>query len=178
MLDIGWSELLIIGIVALIVVGPKELPVLLRVVGRYMGIIKRQADEFRSQFQEAMQQAELEQLRKDVTDIKAGAEDTLREVKQSFEDGLEVSPLKNEEATAGEGGNKLTRSLGNDQPGDNFPDSDHYATSADSRNVPPSTTLSQNSAESSLSADTAGQRSTDQVVAPARVAVEPAKTGA
>ena len=37
MFDIGWSELLLIGIVALIVVGPKELPGLFRTVGRFMG---------------------------------------------------------------------------------------------------------------------------------------------
>ena len=50
MFEIGWSELLILAIVTLIFVGPKELPVFLRTLGRYAGSIKRQAAEFRSQF--------------------------------------------------------------------------------------------------------------------------------
>ncbi|EAU47423.1 Sec-independent protein translocase protein TatB [Salipiger bermudensis] len=46
MLDLGWSELLVIGIVALIVVGPKDLPVLFRNVGRFMGKARGMAREF------------------------------------------------------------------------------------------------------------------------------------
>ena len=45
MLDIGWWELLVVGMVALVVVGPKELPTLLRTIGHYVGMAKRQADE-------------------------------------------------------------------------------------------------------------------------------------
>ena len=56
MFDIGWSELLIIGVMALIVVGPKDLPVLLRNIGRYVGIIRSQASEFRAQFDEALRE--------------------------------------------------------------------------------------------------------------------------
>ena len=49
MFDITSTKLLIIGVMALLVVGPKDLPVLLRTVGKYMAIIKRQAAEFRTQ---------------------------------------------------------------------------------------------------------------------------------
>jgi sec-independent protein translocase protein TatB len=83
MFDIGWSELLIVGIVALVVVGPKDLPVLLRTVGKYMGMLRKQAGEFRTQFDEAMREAELDQLRKDVTQIKSETEATLRDTVQS-----------------------------------------------------------------------------------------------
>jgi len=83
MFDIGWSELLIVGVVALVVVGPKELPVLLRTVGKYMGIIRRQAGEFRAQFDEAMREAELDQLKKDVTALKNDAESTFRETERA-----------------------------------------------------------------------------------------------
>ncbi len=48
MFDITSSKLLLLGIVALFVVGPKELPALLRTVGKYMGMIRRQAAEFRA----------------------------------------------------------------------------------------------------------------------------------
>ena len=59
MFDIGWGELVLIGIVALIAIGPKELPTVLRTVGQYMGKIKRMAAEFQGQFQEAMREAEM-----------------------------------------------------------------------------------------------------------------------
>ena len=59
MFDITSSKLLILGIVALLVIGPKDLPALLRTIGKYVGIIKRQAAEFRAQFDEAMRESEL-----------------------------------------------------------------------------------------------------------------------
>jgi sec-independent protein translocase protein TatB len=64
MFDIGWSELLVIGIVALVVIGPKELPGVLRAIGQMMGKVRRMASEFQGQFNEAMREAELEDLRK------------------------------------------------------------------------------------------------------------------
>ena len=64
MFDITSSKLLILGIVALLVIGPKDLPALLRTIGKYMGIIKRQAAEFRAQFDEAMRESELHELKK------------------------------------------------------------------------------------------------------------------
>lgn len=66
MFDLTSSKLLILGLVALIVVGPKDLPVLLRTLGRYLGMIRRQAAEFRAQFDEAMRDAEMDDLRKEV----------------------------------------------------------------------------------------------------------------
>jgi len=83
MFDVGWSELLVVGIVALVVVGPKELPVLLRTVGKYVGMIRRQAGEFRAQFDEAMREAELDQLKKDVTALKNDAESTFRDTERA-----------------------------------------------------------------------------------------------
>ena len=69
MFDIGWSELLVIGIVALIAIGPKELPGVLRTVGQYMGKIRRMASEFQGQFQEAMREAEMGDLKKQVDEM-------------------------------------------------------------------------------------------------------------
>ncbi|MGB4866001.1 MAG: Sec-independent protein translocase protein TatB [Hyphomicrobium sp.] len=71
MFEIGWSELLILAIVTLIFVGPKELPVFLRTLGRYAGSIKRQAAEFRSQFDAAMREAELDTMRKEMEALQA-----------------------------------------------------------------------------------------------------------
>lgn len=69
MFDIGWSELVVIGVVALIAIGPKELPGVLRTVGQWMGKIRRMASEFQSQFQEAMREAEMADLKKEVDSL-------------------------------------------------------------------------------------------------------------
>jgi sec-independent protein translocase protein TatB len=69
MFDIGWSELLVIGVVALIVIGPKELPGVLRMVGQWITKVRRMASEFQGQFQEAMREAEMADLKKQVDDI-------------------------------------------------------------------------------------------------------------
>lgn len=79
MFDITSSKLLILAIVALIVVGPKDLPILLRTVGKYLGVIRRQAAEFRSQFDEAMREAELDQLKKEFENVSREVHATLDE---------------------------------------------------------------------------------------------------
>jgi sec-independent protein translocase protein TatB len=66
MFDIGWSEFVVIGVVALIVIGPKELPAVLRAIGQWTTKIRRMAGEFQSQFQEAMREAEMADLKKQV----------------------------------------------------------------------------------------------------------------
>jgi sec-independent protein translocase protein TatB len=84
MFDITSSKLLILGIVALIVVGPKELPMLLRTIGKYMGMIRRQATEFRTQFDDAMRESELDQIRKDVEKLGQDTENTFRDAESSI----------------------------------------------------------------------------------------------
>ena len=83
MFDITSSKLLILGLVALIVIGPKDLPPLLRTLGRYMGIIKRQAAEFRAQFDEAMRESELEHLKREVETLGSAAEAEMRAAEHS-----------------------------------------------------------------------------------------------
>ncbi|MCB1519370.1 MAG: twin-arginine translocase subunit TatB [Hyphomicrobiaceae bacterium] len=85
MFDIGWQEILVIGVIALIVVGPKELPGLLRTIGRYAGMLKRQAGEFRSHFDQALREAELDQLKNDVTGFKSEIEGTIRDTARAAE---------------------------------------------------------------------------------------------
>ena len=70
MFDIGWSELLVIGVVALIAIGPKELPGVLRMVGQWMGKARRMASEFQGQFQEAMREAEMADLKKSFDEVR------------------------------------------------------------------------------------------------------------
>lgn len=73
MFDIGWSELVVIAVVALIAIGPKELPGVLRMVGQWMGKARKMAGEFQGQFQEAMREAEMADLKKTFDDVKDAA---------------------------------------------------------------------------------------------------------
>jgi sec-independent protein translocase protein TatB len=66
MFDISWSELLLIAVVALVFIGPKELPGVLRTIGQYTGKIRRMASEFQDQFREAIREAEVADLKKDI----------------------------------------------------------------------------------------------------------------
>ena len=90
MFEIGWGELLIIGIVALIAIGPKELPGVLRTLGQWMSKLRRMASEFQSQFHEAMREAELADLKKQVDDMTSQAQsyanfDPVSEVRRELE---------------------------------------------------------------------------------------------
>jgi sec-independent protein translocase protein TatB len=75
MFGIGWSEFVVIGVVALIAIGPKELPGVLRMVGQSLGKIRRMANEFQGQFQEAMREAEMADVRKELDDLSKSATD-------------------------------------------------------------------------------------------------------
>jgi len=94
MFDIGWGELVVIGIVALIAIGPKELPTVLRTLGQFMGKVRRMANEFQGQFQEAMREAEMADLKKHAEDIKSSVGDianfnpmasTQKEIESAFD---------------------------------------------------------------------------------------------
>jgi sec-independent protein translocase protein TatB len=85
MFDISWGKLVIIGVVALIVIGPKELPAVLRTLGQWMTKIRRMASEFQGQFQEAMREAEM-------ADLKKQFDETTSAVKSTFD----TTDIKNE----------------------------------------------------------------------------------
>lgn len=69
---IGGFELVVIGLVALLVVGPKDLPVLMRRVGQMVAKARAMANEFRSSFDEMARQSELDDLRKEVEALRTG----------------------------------------------------------------------------------------------------------
>lgn len=81
MLDMSWGELLVIGGVALVVIGPKDLPKALRTVGNVMGKVRRMAGEFQTQFNDAMREADLEELRKSASDVS----DAIKPFKSEFD---------------------------------------------------------------------------------------------
>lgn len=63
MLDLSWSHILIVLIVALVVVGPKDLPRLMRMTGRWVAKARAMADQFRKSFDDMARQSELDELR-------------------------------------------------------------------------------------------------------------------
>ncbi len=75
MFGLNWGELVVIGIVALIAIGPKELPTVLRTIGHWMGKMRRMANEFQGQFQEALREAELSDLQKHAQDLSSSVSD-------------------------------------------------------------------------------------------------------
>ncbi len=72
MFDVGWSEILVIAAVAIVVVGPKDLPRMLRTFGKTMGQVRRTANDFKRQFDEALREAERE----------AGLEDAKKQIRR------------------------------------------------------------------------------------------------
>jgi sec-independent protein translocase protein TatB len=87
MFDISWTEFLLIGVVALIVIGPKELPAVLRTLGQYTRKVRSMAADFQNQFQEAMREAEMSDLKKEVDDLAHGIKnyDPLKDVRSDVE---------------------------------------------------------------------------------------------
>jgi sec-independent protein translocase protein TatB len=73
MFDIGWSELLVIAVVAIIVVGPKDLPKLMRGIAHYGGKLRRAASEFQRQFEDAMRESEVDEVRKAIESVRTEA---------------------------------------------------------------------------------------------------------
>jgi sec-independent protein translocase protein TatB len=92
-------EILIIGALALIVIGPKDLPVLMRKLGRYMGKMRAMAAEFRASFDELARQSELDELRREVDALRqsqtypgAHLRAAQQEINQSLAADAQINP--------------------------------------------------------------------------------------
>lgn len=107
MFDIAWSEFLVIGVVALVVVGPRDLPALLRTVGKSVATLRRMAGEFQTQFNDAMREAELDDLKNEVTGLKNAANKMVgaspfQIARDELKNALESKPKAAPSALAGE----------------------------------------------------------------------------
>ena len=98
MFGISSTEYLLIAVVALIVIGPKELPAVMRTMGQWTRKVRGMAAEFQSQFQEAMREAEMADLKKQVDDM-------ARDVK-------DIDPLKGVREDIEGAGKDVERSIG------------------------------------------------------------------
>ncbi|SDG96066.1 Sec-independent protein translocase protein TatB [Roseospirillum parvum] len=70
MLDLGWIELLVVAVIMVLVIGPKELPQVMRTLGIWMGKARSLAREFQSYLDEAVKDAELDDVKKTVDGLK------------------------------------------------------------------------------------------------------------
>jgi sec-independent protein translocase protein TatB len=110
MFDISWTEFLLIGVVALVVIGPKELPGVMRTLGQYTRKVRSMAADFQNQFQEAMREAEM-------TDLKKQVDDMAQDIKQ-------YDPLKDVRADVEAIGKNISTNLADpaaSQPAKEFP---------------------------------------------------------
>ncbi|VTO15260.1 Sec-independent protein translocase protein TatB [Brevundimonas vancanneytii] len=96
---IGGFEILVIGLVALLVVGPKDLPMLMRRVGQFVGKARGMANEFRASFDEMARQSELDDLRKEVEALRSGqgmyalgaeADEAFKDIRKELEAPIEA----------------------------------------------------------------------------------------
>lgn len=114
MFDVAWSEILVVVVVAIIVVGPKDLPPLLRALGRWMRKARQISDEFRSGLDDMIRDAELDEVRKSIHhvtnfDPRARAEAYIDEAGMfnpaggppPVEPQMEVPPTETEPGTEG-----------------------------------------------------------------------------
>ena len=105
MFDIGWSEMVVIGVVALVAIGPKQLPGALRTAGHWVGRARRMASDFQSQFQEALREADVAEMKKQFDDAANAASamttpNLLGSVKQDIESALKTDTPRTEVASA------------------------------------------------------------------------------
>ena len=93
MFDIGWSEIVVVAVVAILVVGPKDLPAMLRTFGKTVTGFRRMAADFQRQFDQALRETELDSLKNDMKapfkpldDARKAAQDFQKQVNDSIGD--------------------------------------------------------------------------------------------
>ncbi len=89
--DLSWSHMLLVLVVALVVVGPKDLPKVMRTMGQWAGRARAMADQFRKSFDEMARQSELDELRKEVDALRTMR--PLAETERTISQALSAPPL-------------------------------------------------------------------------------------
>ncbi|HWI29399.1 MAG TPA: Sec-independent protein translocase protein TatB [Stellaceae bacterium] len=104
MFDLAWSHILLIGVVALLVIGPKDLPRVLRTLGIWVGRARAIARDFQGNLDQMIREAELEEVRKEVeqattVDLDRHFENTIDpggELKQAIAEPADTAPAGSE----------------------------------------------------------------------------------
>lgn len=98
MLDLGWQEFVMVGLVLVLVVGPKDMPRVLRAVAKYLGKARGMARDFQSSMMEVADQTEFKDVKKALNDAKSGqfdaVADQFSDVKNAIEDASSQSGVK------------------------------------------------------------------------------------
>tara|TARA_R110002110_G_scaffold42093_1_gene132702 strand:- start:872 stop:1228 length:357 start_codon:yes stop_codon:yes gene_type:complete len=92
MFDLAWSELLLVAVLAIVFIGPKDLPKLMRTLGEYAGKMRAMAREFQSAFEDIARESELDELRKQVADLHNAAMKPLTDAEQAIRQAQIVEP--------------------------------------------------------------------------------------
>lgn len=99
MFDIGWSEIVVVAVVAILVVGPKDLPAMLRTFGKTVSSFRRMAADFQRQFDQALRETELDSIQKEIKkpfqpleDARKAAQDFQKQVNNSIGDASKDPP--------------------------------------------------------------------------------------
>lgn len=90
MFDIGWSELLVLAAVAIIFVGPKDLPRMMRTVGQYVSKARAMARDFQNSFEDLARETELEELRNEVSELRTQAVAPIRSLQQEMNKPVKI----------------------------------------------------------------------------------------
>ncbi len=83
MFDIGWPEMAVVAVIALIIIGPKDLPRILRYAGRWAGKARKVANEFRRNFDDMVRESELDEVKKSVD--QAGSFNPVKDIGNSID---------------------------------------------------------------------------------------------
>jgi sec-independent protein translocase protein TatB len=96
MFDIGWSELLVIGVVTLLVVGPRDLPQMLKTLGVWTGRARAMAREFQSGVNDMIRESELDQIRRDAEKAAKDFENEARAIDPTpeLQQAMDIGPLE------------------------------------------------------------------------------------
>ncbi len=119
MLDIGWTEILVISVVVLFVVGPRDIPKVLRTAGQWAGKVRALAREFRDSVDDAVREAELDEVRKTVESARSGFRN---EIRSTIDPGGELTrslqdvPAPSDRGDSGAGAPKEAPAAAPDDP--------------------------------------------------------------
>ncbi|MGV8996061.1 MAG: Sec-independent protein translocase protein TatB [Parvibaculaceae bacterium] len=104
MFDFAWSELLLVAVLAIVFIGPKDLPKLMRTFGEYAGKMRAMAREFQNAFEDIARESELDELRKQVAELRETTMKPLTDAEQAIRQAqitnIEVKPAEPEAVPA------------------------------------------------------------------------------
>ncbi len=120
MFDIGWPEMAVVAVIALIIIGPKDLPRILRYAGRWAGKARRMAREFQRNFDDMVRESDLGEIKKSVDQV--GAFNPVKDIANSIDPTGEMK--KDIESLTKDDGEPVSDAPKSDAPKSDAPKSD------------------------------------------------------